>query len=269
MESAIKFGKRVAVCTALCAIVKITYPKLLEFIFNPEAPQAIDGLYHLTDQSFFKHIRNGDHFIKFYAPWCGHCQRMAPAWSELGKDFEADPLVKIGRLDCTESESVCRDIEVRGYPTLVYFRDGEVVEPFKGNRVLPELKGFVNSHRKQPESKKALEISTPQEFEAQIVSGTSLVNFYSADCEASKKLAPTIDKLATQYANTADIEVVKVDCSKQELQGLCENEEVTKHPTLILYKNGDRRATYEESSKPGLNQLLKFVHKQRQSKDEL
>ena len=59
---------------------------------------------------------------------------MAPAWSELGKDFEADPLVKIGRLDCTESESVCRDIEVRGYPTLVYFRDGEVVEPFKGNR---------------------------------------------------------------------------------------------------------------------------------------
>ena len=94
-------------------------------------------------------------------------------------------------------------------------------------RVLPELKGFVNSHRKQPESKKALEISTPQEFEAQIVSGTSLVNFYTADCEASKKLAPTIDKLATQYANTADIEVVKVDCGKQELQGLCENEEVS------------------------------------------
>ena len=94
-------------------------------------------------------------------------------------------------------------------------------------RVLPELKGFVNSHRKQPESKKALEISTPQEFEAQIVSGTSLVNFYTADCEASKKLAPTIDKLATQYANTADIEVVKVDCSKQDLQGLCENEEVS------------------------------------------
>merc|ERR1719464_2229199 len=89
-------------------------------------------------------------------------QRMAPAWSELGKDFEADPLVKIGRLDCTESESVCRDIEVRGYPTLAYFRDGEVVEPFKGNRVLPELKGFVNSHRKQPESKKALEISILQ-----------------------------------------------------------------------------------------------------------
>ena len=89
------------------------------------------------------------------------------------------------------------------------------------------MKGFVNSHRKQPESKKALEISTPQEFEAQIVSGTSLVNFYTADCEASKKLAPTIDKLATQYANTADIEVVKVDCSKQELQGLCENEEVS------------------------------------------
>ena len=109
-------------------------------------------------------------------------------------------------------------------------------------RVLPELKGFVNSHRKQPESKKALEISTPQEFEAQIVSGTSLVNFYTADCEASKKLAPTIDKLATQYANTADIEVVKVDCSKQELQGLCENEEVSTN-LFVTSKNRNQEFT--------------------------
>ena len=109
-------------------------------------------------------------------------------------------------------------------------------------RVLPELKGFVNSHRKQPESKKALEISTPQEFEAQIVSGTSLVNFYTADCEASKKLAPTIDKLATQYANTADIEVVKVDCSKQELQGLCENEEVSTN-LFVASKNRNQEFT--------------------------
>ena len=105
------------------------------------------------------------------------------------------------------------------------------------------MKGFVNSHKKQPESKKALEISTPQEFEAQIVSGTSLVNFYTKDCEASKKLAPTIDKLATQYANTADIEVVKVDCSKQELQGLCENEEVSTN-LFVTSKERNREFTY-------------------------
>ena len=53
------------------------------------------------------------------------------------------------------------------------------------------------------------------------------VKFYAPWCGHCKKLAPTIDKLATQYANTADIEVVKVDCSKQELEGLCENEEVS------------------------------------------
>jgi len=269
MESAVKFGKRVAVCTALCGIVKLLYPKILEAIFNPEAPQAIDGLYHLTDQSFYKHIRSGDHFIKFYAPWCGHCQRLAPTWSELGKDFEADPLVTIGKLDCTQSESICHDIEVRGYPTLLYFRDGEMFATFRGNRFLPELKGFINQNKRQPESQKALDISTAQEFEAQIISGTTLANFYVPDNELCEKLEKVLDKLATQYANTPDVSVIKVNCGKEELQGLCENEEVKKHPTLILYKNGDRRDTYEETSRPNLDKLLKFVHKNRIAKDEL
>ena len=45
--------------------------------------------------------------------------------------------------------------------------------------------------------------------------------------------------------------------------------QVKKHPTLILYKNGDRRDTYEETSRPNLDKLLKFVHKNRIAKDEL
>jgi len=265
----VKFGKRVAVCTALCGIVKLLYPKILEAIFNPEAPQAIDGLYHLTDQSFYKHIRSGDHFIKFYAPWCGHCQRLAPTWAELGKDLEADPLITIGKLDCTQSESICHDNEVRGYPTLQYFRDGEMVATFRGNRFLPELKDFVNQHKRHPDSQKALQISTAQEFESQIISGTTLVNFYAPDCESCEKLVPVIDKLATLYTDIADVKIVTVNCGKEELQGLCENEEVKKYPTLILYKNGDRRATYEDKSRPSLDKLLKFVHKHRIAKDEL
>ena len=55
----------------------------------PEDPVVDTGLYVLNDKSFTKHISTGDHFIKFYAPWCGHCQKLAPAWAELAKAYEA------------------------------------------------------------------------------------------------------------------------------------------------------------------------------------
>lgn len=61
-----------------------------------------DGLFDITASSFDKHISQGHHFIKFYAPWCGHCKRMEPAWNELAKTHapseENTDDVKIGRV---------------------------------------------------------------------------------------------------------------------------------------------------------------------------
>ena len=66
--------------------------------------------------------RKGYTFIKFYAPWCGHCQKLAPTWDELAKKFEKDETVKVAKLDCTQAQSVCQENDVKGYPTLAYFR---------------------------------------------------------------------------------------------------------------------------------------------------
>ena len=101
------------------------------------------------------------------------------------------------------------------------------------HRFLPELKGFINQNKRKPESQKALDISTAQEFEAQIISGTTLANFYAPDNELCEKLEKVLDKLATQYANTPDVNVIKVNCGKEELQGLCENEEVKSYFTSL------------------------------------
>lgn len=120
---------------------------------------------------------------------------------------------------------------------------------------------------------------TPQEFESQISSGISLVHFHNSD--GSNKI---FDKLATQYHNVPDVKIFNVDCGQEDLKGLCENEEVIvsfknvpkindfflqveKYPTFILYKNGDRRANYQED--PTLDKFLRFVHKYRKTKDEL
>ena len=60
-------------------------------------------------------------FVKFYAPWCGHCQRLAPTWSEFNRLHGEE--VNVARVDCTSDggQALCSKMEVRGYPTLLYF----------------------------------------------------------------------------------------------------------------------------------------------------
>ena len=91
---------------------------------TPESTELVieNGLYILDSASFAGVVGKGDTFIKFYAPWCGHCQKLAPAWEELAKKFEKDEQVKIAKVDFTQHQSVCQEHEVKGHPTLAYFR---------------------------------------------------------------------------------------------------------------------------------------------------
>ena len=113
-----------------------------------------NGLYTLNTGCFSTEIKEGDTFVKFFAPWCGHCQKLGPVWESLAGTFRDDQVVKIAKLDCTENKSVCQKYEVAGYPTLVYFRDGEVLEVYKGGRGSKELVEFVEKKSEQVPSKK-------------------------------------------------------------------------------------------------------------------
>jgi thiol-disulfide isomerase/thioredoxin len=93
----------------------------------------------LNSKSFDSLTKNGIWFIKFFAPWCTHCQKLAPVWEELGHELQYK--VNIGKVDCTvDSGSIiiylnssrknmfliliyyisglCQRFKVQGYPTL-------------------------------------------------------------------------------------------------------------------------------------------------------
>lgn len=70
---------------------------------------------------------------------------MKPAWDQLGDEYAASSSVLIADADCTDSaQKLCEDFEVRGYPTIKYFHDGESKgEDYQGGRDFDSLKEFV------------------------------------------------------------------------------------------------------------------------------
>lgn len=65
-------------------------------------------------------------FIKFYAPWCHHCQAMAANWIQLAKAMQGK--LNVGEVNCEAEKRLCKDAHLRGYPTILFFRGGERVE---------------------------------------------------------------------------------------------------------------------------------------------
>lgn len=108
------------------------------------------GSSHVADlgKNFSEKVGDGKlYFVKFYAPWCGHCKRLAPAWGELGQSFENDSDVVIAHVDCTKAKAVCTEAKIGGYPTLKLFYDGEEIEAYRGGRDLSALREYISSQK--------------------------------------------------------------------------------------------------------------------------
>ena len=103
------------------------------------------GIADLTDDNFEGAIATGLTFVKFFAPWCGHCKRLQPVWQELAKTFEANLDVTIAEMDCTDSIKVCTKQGVRGYPTLLLYTSGVKRSKHAGSRSIDDLVEYVHS----------------------------------------------------------------------------------------------------------------------------
>ncbi|KAH9813546.1 thioredoxin-like protein [Melampsora americana] len=117
---------------------------------EPQIPEDIkalpnqDGkLISLTPETWQSHTATGPIFVKYYAPWCGHCQRLAPTWSDLARLLIHH--VNVAEFNCDEKgdfKALCRKEGVPGFPTLFFYQDGIKVE-YVGPRTLTAMEGFA------------------------------------------------------------------------------------------------------------------------------
>lgn len=82
-------------------------------------------------------------FIKFFAPWCGHCKSMAPDYEKLATYSEGKEYV-IAEVDATVSPNVSQEVGVEGYPTLKFVVNGHPVD-YDGGRDFEGMKKWIDS----------------------------------------------------------------------------------------------------------------------------
>ncbi|BCS08710.1 disulfide isomerase [Aspergillus luchuensis IFO 4308] len=106
----------------------------------PANPQGISV--PLTAESFQKLVTTTQDpwFIKFYAPWCHHCQALAPNWREMAKEMQG--VLNVGEVNCDAESRLCKDARVSAFPTMYFFRGGERVE-YTGLRGLGDLVSYA------------------------------------------------------------------------------------------------------------------------------
>ncbi|OAL03460.1 thioredoxin-like protein [Phaeosphaeriaceae sp. SRC1lsM3a] len=96
----------------------------------------------LTLESFEKLVSSSlePWFIKFYAPWCHHCQQLAPNWINLARQMKGN--LNIGEVNCDVEKKLCKQAGVRGYPTMLLYRGAERVE-YDGMRGIGDLLSYA------------------------------------------------------------------------------------------------------------------------------
>mmetsp|Transcript_24210 Transcript_24210/g.43634 ORF Transcript_24210/g.43634 Transcript_24210/m.43634 type:complete len:218 (+) Transcript_24210:388-1041(+) len=87
-------------------------------------------------------------FLKFFAPWCGHCKKLKPDWDKLMDEFAGSATQLVADVDCTtEGKALCDANGVKGYPSLKW-GDPSDLQDYEGGRTLDDLKKFATENLK-------------------------------------------------------------------------------------------------------------------------
>jgi protein disulfide-isomerase A1 len=144
--------------------------------------------------------------IEFYAPWCGHCKKLAPLYAQAATQLSSmDPPQLIGKVDCTTETKLKEKYEIKGFPSLKFFKNGEPHD-YKGKR---DTKAIVEYVQKQ-----TMPASLPltcKKLEKRIVVETAIMVFFGSAEEALYK--DTYIPFATTHPKIKFFTIEDAECA--------------------------------------------------------
>merc|ERR1712141_566066 len=166
-----------------------------------------EGVLVLTEKNFESAIADNEYvLVEFYAPWCGHCKALAPEYAKAaGILAEKESKIVLAKVDATEEGAVAEKFEVRGYPTLEFFRNGKATE-YGGGRTADTIVSWLEKKTGPP----ALAVASVEEATAFVAGKDVAVIGVFADqtTDAAKAFlaaAANIDDIPFAITSSAEV----------------------------------------------------------------
>eukprot|EP01041_Mallomonas_annulata_P007474 gene7474-15296_t len=206
--------------------------------------------------------------IDFYAPWCGHCQNLAPIWSNIAGILETRKSpVKVAKVDVNSEERIGQDNKVQGLPTIKLFHKmgkKQVVEEYGGERTAADIVNWV-------EEKTGLitQLMAENRIQGEVIalytdnydkimkdSKWIIIDYYTPWCGHCKQLTPEWLRMAgILERKNSPVRVAKIDADSESF--LAQRQNIQGYPTIKLFYEG--KAIYQHSGPRTAEDLAKWV----------
>jgi thioredoxin 1 len=105
-----------------------------------------NGIVEVTDANFDQDVLKSEMpvLVDFWATWCGPCRAIAPIVEELAKDYQGK--IKVGKMDVDRNSATPMRYGVRGIPTLLVFKGGQVMEQIVGYVPKQKIQEALDKH---------------------------------------------------------------------------------------------------------------------------
>lgn len=191
-----------------------------------ETPNTSGKSVSLTAENFQRLVTttHDPWFVKFYAPWCHHCQAMAPNWQGMARDMKGK--LNVGEVNCELEKRLCKDVHVKGFPTLIYFQGGERVE-YDGLRGLGDLIKFANQAVASADG--VIDVTAAQFEELEKTEEVLFLYFY--DHATTSEDFEALERLTLSLIGHAKL-------VKSQDPVLCNRFKITTWPRLLVSRDG-------------------------------
>jgi len=168
-----------------------------------------DGVWVLNKDNFDQTIASNDFvLVEFYAPWCGHCKKLAPEYAKAAKELaEKKSPILLANVDATQESELASKYGVKGYPTLKFFKNGKPTE-YTGGRTADTIVAWTEKKSGPP----AISLADPEASKKFIEDNkVAVIGFFknkeSAEAKAFLEAADSLED--AKFGITSEDEVFK------------------------------------------------------------